>query len=413
MSESEKLYYICDKNIARQKYRTTNTKIMKSILSDIIGREKEIQDLRLILESSSVVMSSTRRMGKTMIMTKMNEMQHPGIKAMLCFIESVQSAEEFVNVLRENLIEQGLLKPSDFTRVMKWLNDTMGKKDVGFFKTPDFTRHWKTILNLMVDDLVEKHAVQIILMLDEFPKMLWNLIQNGSHQQAEEILDEMRNIREKHEKRSKLRFIYCGSIGMNLVINHLVEKFNYTGAPLNNMFHYIVQEMKDSDAHDLVEHLVTKNNLTFPAELTNYLAKSCSYLPFFIDRIITQLKLSFNSSPVTQSGIDETIRVFISGRENNNQFNHFTERLDAYYDEKDKRIAYEILRMLSKANEPMDSSMLMNNVKLNIVSDDFEISKILTDLYSDMYVDRFEEGDAVKYSFRYELLKKWWKLNYA
>lgn len=403
----------------RQKYRTTkishdkNIQEMKTIISDIIGREKEIQDLRLILETSSVVMSSTRRMGKTMILTKMDEIKHTGTKTMLCFIESVQSAEEFVNVLRENLIDHKLLEEKDFAKVMRWLNDNLGNKDAGFFKTPDFKRHWKTILNLMVDDLVEKHTVQIILMMDEFPKMLWNLIQNGNHQQAEEILDELRNIREKYEKRSKLRFIYCGSIGMNLVINHLVKKFNYAGAPLNNMFHYIVQEMKDGDACELVEHLVTKNNLDFPAELTSYLAKSCSFLPFFIDRIITQLRLSFISDTVTQAGIDETITAFITGRENNNQFNHFTERLDAYYDEKDKRVAYEILRILCKTNEPMDSAKLLNIVKQSIVADDFEISKILADLYTDMYVDRFEQGDTVKYSFRYELLKKWWKLNYA
>ena len=386
---------------------------MKLIVSDIIGREKEIRELHLILEQTSVVMSSTRRMGKTMVLTKMDEIYHPGIKTMLCFIESVQSAEEFVNVFREDLISQKLLKESDLKKVFKWINDNLGNIDVGFFKTPDFSRYWKTILNLMMDDLVEKHEILVILMLDEFPKMLWNLIQNGSHQQAEEILDELRNIRERYEKRSKLRFIYCGSIGMNLVISHLVKQFNYTGAPLNNMYHYIVQEMSPDDATLLIRHLMMKNNLDLEDGLVSYLATACSCLPFFIDRVIIQIKLSFNGVPITQTRIDEIVDKFISGRGNNTQFNHFTERIDAYYDEKDKRIAHELLRILCKSNELLDSETLQNLVKHKIEADDFEISKILIDLYEDMYVDRIVVGESISYQFRFILLKKWWKLNYA
>jgi hypothetical protein len=386
---------------------------MKAILSDIIGREKEIQELRLILENSSVVVSSTRRMGKTMILTKMDESHYPETKTMLCFIESVQSAEEFVNVLRDSLIEQKLLQESDFKRVFKWINDNLGNKDVGIFKTPEFKRHWKVILNLIMDDLVEKHTVQIVLMLDEFPKMLWNLIQNGNHLQAEEILDELRKIREKHEKRSKLRFIYCGSIGMNLVLNHLVKQFHYTGAPLNNMSQYIVYEMNQIDATQLVKHLSIKNSLNLETELVSYLASACSCLPFFIDRIITQLKLLFNTDAITQASIDKTVDAFISGRDNNNQFSHFTERIEAYYETKEKRIAHEVLRILCINDEPIPSDKLLNIIKSKIESDDFEIFKILADLYEDMYVDRNSEGNLKSYSFRYDLLKKWWKLNYA
>lgn len=386
---------------------------MKTIGTDIIGREKEIGELQIILEQSSVVMSSTRRMGKTMILTKMDEMHRPGTKTMLCFIESVQRAEEFVNVFRENLVSQRLLKESDLKRVFKWLNDNLGNKDVGFFKTPDFNRHWKTILNLLIDDLVERHEIQVILMLDEFPKMLWNLIQNGNHQQAEEILDELRNIRERHEKRSKLRFIYCGSIGMNLVISNLVKRFNYAGAPLNNMYHYIVQEMSLEDANQLIMHLKVKNNLDLEYELVDYLAKACSCLPFFIDRVITQIKLAFTNNPITKAGIDRTVEAFISGRENNNQFNHFTERIDAYYNLEEKRIAHELLRILCKSSEFLTSENLLNFVKIKIQADDFEISRLLADLYEDMYIDRIIDGESIGYQFRFVLLKKWWKLNYA
>ncbi len=386
---------------------------MKNILTDIIGREKEIQEIRVILENTSVVLSSTRRMGKTMILTKMNEIHYPGAKTMLCFIESVQSAEEFVDVLRINLISQKLIEENGFTKMFQWINSNLGNKDVGIFKTPEFSRHWKTILNLMIDDLIDKHSGQVILMLDEFPKMLWKLIQNGNHQQAEEILDELRAIREKHEKRSKLRFVFCGSIGMNLVINHLVRKFNYTGAPLNNMFHYIVKEMIVIDAEQLVSHLIKKNNLILEDELVPHLASTCSFLPFFIDRIITQIKLSFDGNSIKKADIDNIVEMFIAGRENNNQFNHFTERIDGYYEVKERKIAHFLLRLQCKSSIPLSSDTLINQVKTSIEADDYEISKILNDLYEDMYFDRIIDGESVTYKFRFVLLKKWWKLNYA
>lgn len=384
---------------------------MRTISADIIGREKEIQELRVILENSSVVMSSTRRMGKTMILTKMDESDHPGTKSMLCFFESIQSAEEFVNVLHDALVEQGLLMEGDLKKVFTWLNETLGKKDLGFLKTPDFKRHWKVVLNLMMEDLVEKHPDQVVIMMDEFPKMVWNLIQNGNHQEAEEILDELRSIRERLDKRSKLRFIYCGSVGMNLVINHLVREYNYAGAPLNNMYHFIVHEMSEADAIQLVSHLASKNHLNIENKTVSHFAKACSYLPYFIDRIMIQMKVSFKDVAINQTDIDKTLDGFISGRENNNQFKHFTERIEAYYEKKEQRIAHEILRILCKSNDPIRSDTLLNHVKMKIESDDFEIFKILSDLYEDMFVDRDSDGDLVYYEFRYNLLKKWWRLN--
>ena len=139
---------------------------MKAIGTDIIGREKEIGELLSILDQTSVIMSSTRRMGKTMILTKIGEIQDLNVKSMLCFVESIQSAEEFVDFLRENLIQQKLIQENGFKSLFNWMNTNLGSKDVGFFKTPDFSKHWKKALNLMMDDLVEKHAGLIILMLD-------------------------------------------------------------------------------------------------------------------------------------------------------------------------------------------------------------------------------------------------------
>jgi hypothetical protein len=265
----------------------------------------------------------------------------------------------------------------------------------------------------MIDDLVESHNVEVIIMLDEFPKMLWSIIHKGNHLQAEEILDELRNIRERYEKRSKLRFIFCGSIGMNLVIKYLVKQFNYAGAPLNNMQHYIVKEMIPDDATLLIRHLMKKNSLNFKDELIVYLAETCSYLPFFIDRIMTQIKLSFDGTQINQTDIDKTIGEFISGKENNSQFKHFTERIDVYYNVKEKRIAHELLRILSKSNEVISSEELLNMVRHKIEAEDFEISDILNELYEDMYVDRIVEDESISYQFRFNLLKKWWKLIYA
>ena len=386
---------------------------MKAIGTDIIGREKEIGELLSILDQTSVIMSSTRRMGKTMILTKIGEIQDLNVKSMLCFVESIQSAEEFVDFLRENLIQQNLIQENGFKSLFNWMNTNLGSKDVGFFKTPDFSKYWKKALNLMMDDLVEKHAGLIILMLDEFPKMLWTMIQNGNHQQATEVLDELRHIRERYEKRSKLRFIYCGSIGMNLVINHLIKRFKYNGAPTNNMHQYIVTEMNPTDATQLVKHLTKKHGVVIDDVLETYLANACSYLPFFIDRIIIQIKISNLVFPISASSIDEIVDEFLLGRGNNNQFNHFTERIDTYYDTEEKRIAHELLRLLSKTNVPLSSEALLNHVKIKIVAEDFEIMKILSDLFEDMYVDKSVIDDSTCYQFRFVLLKKWWKSKYA
>ena len=61
----------------------------------------------------------------------------------------------------------------------------------------------------------------------------------------------------------------------------------------------------------------------------------------------------------------------------------------------------------------MTSETLLNLVKSKIQAEDYEISKILADLFDDMYVDRIITDEFIGYKFRFILLKKWWRLNFA
>lgn len=193
----------------------------------------------------------------------------------------------------------------------------------------------------------------------------------------------------------------------------MIKEHKYAGAPLNNMYHYIVHEMSKEDAIQLIRHLMKKSGIKLKDETVIHFAEATSCLPFFIDRITMQLKLSYDGNQITNEDIDRSIDQFISGRDNNNQFKHFTERIDTYYGTNEKKIAHELLRILSKSNSEISSDELMNNLKQKMEVDDYVISNILADMYENMYVDRKSNGDKTLYRFRYSLLKNWWKLNYA
>ena len=88
---------------------------------------------------------------------------------------------------------------------------------------------------------------------------------------------------------------------------------------------------------------------------------------------------------------------------------HYRERIDTYYTDEERPFALGILDALAVSDEPLIFSEVFNRLKSRMETEDSEMARhILKLLQRDHYVIQRTDG---KYSFRFPLIQRWWRLH--
>jgi hypothetical protein len=252
----------------------------------LIGRQTEAGEIWSLLHQKSVVLSSLRRMGKTSLLKIMAD-NPPGNSWRPVFhvVQGNTSVDEFVQQLYQRLVEEGLLDGKAGS-VRKIYDKFFAGRKFGEYELPDLKRYWKDVLVSMMKELAERKDRNTVVMLDEFPWMIYNLATKyQAEKEAMELLDVLRTIRQTTEQDSGLRFVFCGSIGFHIALNHLVRQHQYLGNPTNDMHTYLLYEMSEADADALCAELGKLYGVADRDGLYAHISKQVERLPFFIDLI--------------------------------------------------------------------------------------------------------------------------------
>lgn len=386
---------------------------MKFDSQNIIGREVEIANLFSILKTHSIVLSSHRRMGKTVLLKKMTS-EHPDeFRPVFIIVEGKSNPEEFIHDLYHQLQEASLISEDRSSKILTWYEKTFAGKEIKDMKLPSFRPHWKEALRKMIEDLIETNKGKtVIIMIDEFPMMLYKFIKEYNLVlEATEILDTLREIRQVYGDRG-IKFIFCGSIGINTVLDLLRKKHNYAGEPINDMSLEILDAMSPEDAIMLANHLIKTKKIKIESKFKKSIGELCSqvdYLPFYIDLIIKELDI--HHSIFNSDNVKKEVEKLISAPGNQGQFNHFSDRINTYYEDEIKQTAKQILNWLSKQDESKSETEIYNIIasKKKIQLED--VKYVLKKLFDDIYIQRDIIGGNRFYKFKYSLLKRWWLIN--
>jgi len=375
----------------------------------IIGREKEIDWLWRILKDKSVVLASLRRIGKTSVLKKMSYQPIRGWRAIYYPVQGKVTVEEFVQGLYTTLIEEDVINSSP-KRLAEFYEKFLAGRTIKGFELPELKQHWKEVLERILESIVERKK-KVVILLDEFPWMLYQLVtKHKNEDQAMELLDIMRTLRERLEATSDLRFVFCGSIGFNILLNHLVREFDYLGNPTNNMYTQILEEMTPLDSLNLCKHLAEVHGIKKTLRTSfKYISEETQGLPFYIDLIFTEL-IKRNIREPKKADVDKMISLIVRDVSGNGHFDHFRERVDSYYKQGQKDLAYSILKWMSLQEQAISRRELLNTLSHISPVDENLLAQTLKDLTRDLYLVM---DDDLKFSFRYRLLKRWWKLHYA
>ena len=369
--------------------------------NEVVGRDRLITNIWSVLERQSLTLSAERRMGKTTVMRKMEEEGNGNQLIIRRTLENVRSPVEFVELVWQD-IEDYLSKKEKAKRVRDFLSQISGVEFAGI-RFPDIAKtHWKTLLTKAIEDLVENQDCQVVFLWDEIPFMLDNI---GKVDQAAamEVLDTLRALRQTYPK---VRMVFTGSIGLHHIINDL-KQTGYSGEPINDMYPMDLPPLTIEDATELTIRLmqgekIAALNLQITAK---EIAETVGCIPFYIHHVVNKLK--FIDGSINHDIVSKVISDSLIDPLNPWQMEHYRSRIDNYYDSGQQVYALEILDRLA-TEQALTFNELWNRLSLNPQIQDKEMARsILRLLLKDYYLIQENKN----YSFRYELVKKYWQLS--
>jgi hypothetical protein len=373
----------------------------------IIGRNSEIDELWNVLESQSIAMFAERRFGKSSILRMMEKNPKKGFIFIYKPIEGLKSnqsvAEGLINLAREKkLIDEGFYKKLE--SLYNKTTELVG--EVGKIKFGKFQYTWQKQLIYLFYKLIEKNKKQkLVIALDEFSIFLSKI----DPVEAKAILGFFRDI--VHiDVFINLRFIYNGSIGIDLVIDKLKLDGQNIGDPLNHMYKYSLPTFSTENAIFFGKCLKLGCELVISNKLIKQICEKSNNIPYFIDVIFG--KISKSNKKINQKIIDDAFEEIIDDTSSRESINHFYDRIKDFYP--NYLLSVTILNFISKNDCFISEREIISNVNANMeVINPIIINDEIRRLKKDGYLIRKKINNERNYDFKFSLLKLWWNQNKA
>ncbi|UVH57145.1 hypothetical protein NWF24_30620 [Variovorax paradoxus] len=375
-------------------------------LEDIVGRDTLVAEVMDILETQSLQLVAERRMGKTHVLSKLEAQQRDGWVMVKRDLEGVRSAGEFVQYVLADL--HPLL--GNLKKFREWLasigSEASGLK-IGPVTLPNFAaKSWKQGLVDTLAHLSESVQTQYVVFLwDELPMMLQNLAKTAP-QEAMELLDVLRSIRQEN---AKVRMVFTGSIGLHHVVRHLKQQ-GYVNAPVNDMVTMEVPPLAHADATSLALRLFQDNRIALADDaVASVVAAEVDNIPFYIHHVLREFKSKHAGSAhrVTADDVRKEVADAIRSARDPWHLKHYEERTREYY-ASDRPACHALLDAVASAEGAMSMQSAINRAKSAVPALDRESWLELTHLLErDYYVVR--DPDSGELHYKFSIVARWWR----
>ncbi len=373
---------------------------------DIVGRDEEINLFWSILEKQGIALFAERRFGKSSILRKMEAESKSGFITVYKPVEGISSPENLAvglldRVKELNLIDEGLFKNLEtfYNKATEVVEEVQGVK----LKKLEYT--WQKQLYYLFTKLTEKHKdKKIVIILDEFSIFLDEI----SNNEASVVIGFLRNLAYVKEY-GNIRFVYCGSIGIDLVLDKITKQGHNMGDPLNHMYKHELQPFSNDNSLYFGKCLTLGCELNLSDELIEQICVRTNHIPYFVDVVFDKLSKSKNTD---QQGVDNAFGEILNDTMGRESIRHFYDRIKDFYP--NIEISLYILNYISKNTSAVTETEIANNLLSNTTETNrLEINEEIERLKNDGYLLRTVEHGERAFDFKYSLLKLWWSRNKA
>lgn len=358
-----------------------------------------------ILEGRNIYMNDLRRVGKTMILRKMELEPKQGFLVVKRDLGGFHSAAEFATQAYRDSFHLLSAKKKTLRRMADFLKDLSGTEIGGIIKLPDGkAAPWKEILRRTffdLQDVLEEMNLLMVFLWDEVPFLLDNVIKHGDPKAAEEILDTLRSLSQDYPR---VRMVLTGSIGLHHILLSLRAK-GYAHSPLNHMERVAPGPLEPTDAEQLARELISGIEQPCPDlnGCSRELAGSVGCVAFYIHKLASRLP----NRPITIELIKQTLQEELLHPDNDWDLAHYRNRVRTYYGA-EEQVVLHILDSVAVSESSLSFAAIRKQVASQSSFDDEErLRELLHLLQQDHYLNHEPSG----YRFRYPLIRRWWLLN--
>jgi hypothetical protein len=369
---------------------------------DVVGRDRLIGLIWRVLQNQSVVLTSERRIGKTSVIRKMVTAADPHRVCFLRDIEGLRSPSEFIESIYLDV--EAILSKKERARLAVWgLLNKLGGTEIGHLKLPDIKQHWKALLSALFQDIFAEETRPVVFFWDELPLFLYNVKEATGEQDAMELLDALRALRQKYPT---LRMVFTGSVGIHQVIGSL-RKHGYANDPTNDMATIEVPPLDPPDGADLAGQLLVGEHIKIlddVAVASAALSRAAGHIPYYIHYLVARIRNS--GGEIHTQHVEACLQELIADPNDPAHFGYYQTRLTTYYGTVEAKIALHALDALAASDHPVPFSELLNLVRHKTSDTDEELFRqVLQVLLKDHYLFRNPDGT---YTFRYAIVQRWW-----
>lgn len=373
--------------------------------SQIIGREDIIKEYWEILQRQGIVLYAERRFGKSSVLTKMRAEDRKDYLSIYKGVEGAGNADEFVEKLFDSVLKAKLFEESNlkkFENTFYTITSYIPKAGTLEFKAK--YKKWEKQFNYLLTSLIEQRSEKyIVIMLDEFTIMLNKMEEH----EAVNILGYLRDL-VQHDFSEKLRFVYCGSIGIDLVLDKLKRAGYNMGDPINHMSKQRLLPFTEEEALFFCKCLNKGCKLNLTEDDMKYIYNLADNIPYFIDKIFDRIK---DSIQINKSVIDNVLNNILEDPSNPDNLSHFYDRITHFYP--NKTLTNHILNYLSKIDEYTSEDDIADHINNIIATERMLINDEIDRLWRDGYLKREIIDSKRHFQFNYSIIKKWWAINKA
>lgn len=352
-------------------------------------------------ESHNLSIAAPRRVGKSSFMLHLITQPAHGYIYKYIIPESVNEANEFFKTIYKTLL--GLLNTGG--KFKQFFEDVFKRLDVRKISLSEieFGRneidYFQEILLLCKE--VKETDTRIVLMIDEFSQTIENIITDQGREAAKNFLHQCRELRQNVDVKSKISFVYTGSIGLENLVLSIDEPRSIT-----DIGNFSIPPLSIKEAKELVAKIIDGDPILFEeTDLDYFLYKMNWLLPYFIQLMMSEMDSICKEKTehrITQATIDE---AFKRALDNRSYFEHWLVRLRTIFKGNDFSCAKEVLKIAAVKNG-------INYYELQNIITKFHIedgAPLINILQHDGYLVKDEENGI--YRFNSPLLQAWWLKN--
>jgi len=360
-------------------------------------RRKEQARLWDRLDTDHVLLLAPRRVGKTSLLYKLEATaEDHGFKPLYASVASHSDELGFLQALLEVVAEHRGLGAKIVARARKLL-DRVKTFSVDTISVELTTQQWQELGAELLRTLQAVDG-RCLVMLDELPIFLLNLLRIHGHERARLFLNWFRHVRSDRRARLSVRWLLCGSIGLDTVTQR--ERLSDT---INDLAIERLGGFSRRDARDFLADLAATYSIELSDAVTEHILDKLDWLiPYHLQLLFSTVRDLDVSTPSIES-VDRAYDQLLS-HTHKSYFDTWVQRLRDELGLVDEAHALALLEVA--ARDPRGApSPVMHELMRSRGADERLARYLLGVLESDGYMI----ADAKRWRFRSPLLRDYWR----